>query len=276
MPRLDPAYPPLWRSLSTLQFGPDAAVVLSPVAPWQEHLLALLREGFTSTALDSIAALVQAEPGAIDAFLERLAPVLSPMTAPEPVRLECSSDLPAATVEAIGDGLSDGGFTVARSPDAAGAGTIVVTEHVLDPRETAALMSQDRPHLPITITCGGVQVGPVIIPGHSACATCLALSHRDHEPWWPVVTAQLVGTRAPRVSPTLAGRAGMHAAELLRTSGASELTRSLILRAGEATAAVREHRPHPECCCRSLQGIGTVIAFEPPPPSSATGSRRRA
>ncbi|MER5998836.1 thiamine biosynthesis protein ThiF [Nonomuraea angiospora] len=49
------------------------------------------------------------------------------------------------------------------------------------------------PHLLASAFEGHGTVGPLVIPGKTACLHCLDLTRRDRDPMWPIVTARLGG-----------------------------------------------------------------------------------
>lgn len=56
------------------------------------------------------------------------------------------------------------------------------------------LLRDGVPHLPATVReCTGI-VGPLVLPGRSACLRCLDLHRTDRDPAWPHVAAQLATT----------------------------------------------------------------------------------
>jgi len=61
------------------------------------------------------------------------------------------------------------------------------------PELAAGLLADDVPHL--TAAAGeaiGI-VGPLVIPGRSACLRCLDMARAERDPAWPMVLAQLIG-----------------------------------------------------------------------------------
>ena len=61
------------------------------------------------------------------------------------------------------------------------------------PELAAGLLADEVPHL--TATAGeaiGI-VGPLVIPGRSACLHCLDLARAERDPAWPLVLAQIIG-----------------------------------------------------------------------------------
>ncbi|MFI7707182.1 ThiF family adenylyltransferase [Nonomuraea sp. NPDC049480] len=55
------------------------------------------------------------------------------------------------------------------------------------------LVCLDIPHLLASAFEGHGTVGPLVLPGETACLHCLDLTRRDHDPAWPIVTARLGG-----------------------------------------------------------------------------------
>ncbi|UBU12167.1 ThiF family adenylyltransferase [Nonomuraea gerenzanensis] len=49
------------------------------------------------------------------------------------------------------------------------------------------------PHLLVSAFEGHGTVGPLVLPGDTACLHCLDLTRRDRDPYWPIVTARLGG-----------------------------------------------------------------------------------
>jgi hypothetical protein len=49
------------------------------------------------------------------------------------------------------------------------------------------------PHLLVSAFEGHGSVGPLVLPGETACLQCLDLTRRDQDPAWPIVTARLGG-----------------------------------------------------------------------------------
>ena len=57
-------------------------------------------------------------------------------------------------------------------------------------------------------------LGPLVVPGTSACLRCLDLSRSDRDPAWPLIIAQLASQAAdpPACDAVLAGAVAAHAA----------------------------------------------------------------
>jgi len=192
------------------------------------------------------------------------APELMPESAPVHV-LQCTtSGSPpdeAAPARAIAELLR-----VAGRPVMAGRGVpssalhkpafaVLLAAWSVPPAAFQRYSSDEVPHLPVVFGDESVRVGPLVRPGVGACVRCLHLARRDREPAWPVIAAQLAGTRAPQEGGALAFDAVGRAARVART-WLDE--RRDVLRGGSVSLQVRArsekwtwHRPHAECGCRS-------------------------
>jgi hypothetical protein len=74
-------------------------------------------------------------------------------------------------------------------------------------RDLPATLVRDRvPHLAATASEAIGVVGPLVLPGRSACLRCLDLTRADRDPAWPVILAQLAhgGANPPACDAVLA------------------------------------------------------------------------
>src|SRR5699024_1292350 len=104
-------------------------------------------------------------------------------------------------------------------------------------------------------------VGPLVVPGQTACLACLWEHERERDASWPVLATQLVSRRQP--DPPSRALATMAAALVARTREAidkeSGRTRSVTVSA-DGRHRWRSHRPHAACLCRSPQESATAVA----------------
>ncbi|TDC06864.1 hypothetical protein E1267_15220 [Nonomuraea longispora] len=110
------------------------------------------------------------------------------------------------------------------------------------------------PHLLATAFEGHGILGPLVLPGQSACLHCLDLTRRDHDPAWPIVTARLGGyppgeiacdsTLAALVAAAATGHALAHldGRESVVTNGTVDVTPDWRWRRRSWTI-------HPQCRC---------------------------
>ncbi|WP_291377604.1 hypothetical protein [Demequina sp.] len=133
-----------------------------------------------------------------------------------------------------------------------------------------ALMAGDVPHLYVTTDERGAQVGPVVIPGRSACGVCAGLMRTLADPLWPVLSLQLTAGRPLALcGPDTAAQA------VALVAGALEWWRSS---GGRSTGSapgwldtlwtIDRHRPphatavapHPDCGCGATGPVGDELA----------------
>ncbi|MEV7087174.1 ThiF family adenylyltransferase [Streptomyces sp. NPDC093085] len=118
-------------------------------------------------------------------------------------------------------------------------------------------MASGTPHLYAGVIEATGVVGPLVLPGGTACAGCVARLRADHDPGWPRMMAQWRSGRAAGAAPacdlalatTVAGLAAAHALSFLD----GELPASTGAR-WEAALPLLDWRaeriaPHQECPC---------------------------
>lgn len=282
MLRIDPAHPPLWRTATTLQFGADPVVVVDDPTPWQQRLVRELERGMPDGAVVPFAEALGAPAVAAEQFVGRIRRSLATTSpAPRAVLVQASGDVSAAVLDTVVKALAATGCDVAEAHpfDPPGhamtdAAVVVVAHHLVAPVFAAALMADDRPHLPLVLTGTGAEVGPYVMPGVTACLSCLVARRREADATWPTIAAQLLGRTPGEIDPSVVWEAGIVAGRLLSEIERHPLrtrTRSLTLRAGSLHRSAQRHRPHAECRCRSLGGSATAAApvlLEPTTPTA--------
>jgi hypothetical protein len=115
------------------------------------------------------------------------------------------------------------------------------------------------PHLATAASEAIGVVGPLVLPGSSACLRCLDLARAERDPAWPVILAQLAGqpdTDPPACDTVLATMvaaqaAGQALAFIDRGAGAAAVTNGtleLVLPGWQWRR--RSWQPHPHCGCQ--------------------------
>ncbi len=142
------------------------------------------------------------------------------------------------------------------------------------PRADLAILADGYPaELPGELATGGTVhlavsaseaigvVGPMVIPGRSACLGCLELARRDRDPAWPLILAQVTGRMA---SPAACG-ATLVAAVAAQAAGQALAFIDLARPADAVTNGTlelvlpgwqwrrRSWAPHPRCRCAGAQ-----------------------
>jgi hypothetical protein len=282
MLRLDPAFPPLWRSATTLQFGAQAVVVIDDPSPWQQRLIRELEGGIPDAALDPVAQALGAPPDAGEAFVRRIRRALArPDPQPLQICLQTPDGFPRARAAAVAEALVSAGMDVSEVTWFGAPGelvraqvpVVVLADHIVEPRRTAALMGADVPHVPLVFTGTGAEIGPYVAPGRTPCLACLAAHRRDADPAWPHLAAQLLGLPAPRVGAALTIEASFVTAHLLIDAVRRPRrlrSCSVMLREDSLHRWTRAHLPHAACRCRSLGGTATADVRAFPATTTAT------
>lgn len=137
---------------------------------------------------------------------------------------------------------------------------------------TRELLARDVSHLLIVSDEDGLTVGPMVVPGATACPSCLAHARADREEGWPRVALQLGGAArdgAAHLPPECTSLAGALAAReilaTLRNEGRASTRRAAgqwrIPARGEASWGPTE--PHAACGCGAARDVGdAAVAAE--------------
>lgn len=265
MLRLDPAFPPLWRSPWAVQFGLESVATLTAPTTWQERLIHELGTGLPAAALPLVAASLGAPAGAAEDLLTTISPALERPRPESPTRavIQVADDVASAVVESLQAAMACCGLASERSgwpgdvPSDPTVPVIALAAHLVHPARAAALMASDVTHLPFILAGSRVRVGPLVVPGITACLSCLALTSTDADAGWPLLAAQLCGRPISGVAPSLLVEAAARAVRLLSGEGTTpSTTTELVLSTAPAPRTLR-HRPHERCACRSPAGNAT-------------------
>jgi bacteriocin biosynthesis cyclodehydratase domain-containing protein len=246
--RLDPDIPLVWRTPEQVQLGVERVVaVLDLPTTAHDRMLGALVVGVP----DSAWAMLRAELGVTaddaDAMLDAVRPALVADGREPARRVEVRGDGPLARRLAEAVASTDGRDGDGADPDL----VVLVAPWVVAPADSGAWLRRDVPHLPVVAADGVVTVGPLVVPGATACLHCVALHRRDRDPSWVAVASQLVD-RAP---PTVDDWAALQAVALVRRAvrlpepGAEW---RLDAAAGEVSRTLRQ--PHPDCRCAAPPG----------------------
>lgn len=152
-----------------------------------------------------------------------------------------------------------------------------------EPEETRTLLIEDIPHLLLTRLEGGYEVGPLVIPGYSACAGCVSIEREEKDPFWsadllcaprieePMPTAASRSPRMPRHALEVATLLGLDAlAEIAHQHGRAtrvfpeiswldphESRAGTIVRVfNDGSKSVDYVWPRPECGCGAAGDLG--------------------
>ena len=238
------------------------------------HLVGLGRTGATLAAV-----LVSAGVGTV--LLEDDAPVAATDVSPGPFKL---SDIgltrsvavrrhlmridPGANIHILHDGGAGG-------PSLAYLDLAVVAGHDTVPAQTTArFMAAERPHLLVLVREQDGTVGPLVVPGETACAECVERHRSAHDPQWLEMCTQLATGTGPSLdhrprtellenaalSTTLAGTAASHV--LLFLDGVnqpSSWSSVMTFHPDNGRWSQQDFTTHPDCGCQwQSQSLATI------------------
>ncbi|MDF5755537.1 thiamine biosynthesis protein ThiF [Spongiactinospora sp. TRM90649] len=137
-----------------------------------------------------------------------------------------------------------------RGPDLA----ILAPAEPLDHVMVGDLLDAGTPHLLVSAFEGFGSIGPLVVPGSTACLRCMELTRRDRDPEWPTVSARLGGYPAGEVACDTVTSAWVAAAAAAQALMWIDDTRSNVM---NGTLDVvpewgwrrRSWRIHPKCRC---------------------------
>lgn len=139
--------------------------------------------------------------------------------------------------------------------------------------EADALTGRAVEHLVIRVRDGRGVVGPLVLPGRSACLRCLDLHRTGLDPGWPALTAALADRTGSADPGVLAATAALGSAQALLaldgpTTGGPpppSLDATLELDLDAATVVTRAWAAHPGCPC------GAAVPVTSPPRADRAG-----
>jgi bacteriocin biosynthesis cyclodehydratase domain-containing protein len=143
---------------------------------------------------------------------------------------------------------------------------VVLTDASLpDPTRVGALVRDGVAHLLVRLRDGSGVVGPLVLPGRSACLACLELHRCSRDPEWPAVAAQLVGSPGSADPECVVMTVGLGTAQAVAAvdgPGAGDnppppvVDAALEIDPRSGTIVRRPWRPRADCPCRAAAAPG--------------------
>jgi hypothetical protein len=134
--------------------------------------------------------------------------------------------------------------------------TVIVSETAEADRLVAEdLVRMDQPHLIVRSAGDLVTVGPLVIPGRTACLRCTDLARRDADTAWPALLDQLTRLRLPTSAALSAWAASVTVTQALAFlhGGTPEAASSTLeLSQHDLVTRRRTWAAHPDCGCHWL------------------------
>ncbi len=271
--RLDPRFPLVWRTPSSLQIGVDHALArFDSVSAADEIMLHALRVGAGFEGLRMLAEDATGDAGALTRVLERVRPALdsaraSPFAGADIV---VEGDSPAASAlrrlfaQLVARGSAVGGGGGDTRPDLA----VIVAAWAVRPADAARWLRQDVAHLAVVFSDQEARIGPLVTPGTGPCLHCVERAAISRDAAWPAMASQLLGRRATSEEPLLVASVSAITARLVRGHLARDgrgLRPGAVVHVNAASGVVTEtvRSVHPECACQALPENATEHGSEP-------------
>jgi bacteriocin biosynthesis cyclodehydratase domain-containing protein len=155
--------------------------------------------------------------------------------------------------------------------------SVLVDPDAADARAALQLVAEDRPHLSVVVRETSIVVGPLVVPGRTACLTCLDRHRAARDPAWPRVLAQLTGgqgrgeVRAEEsaLAQLAASLAALQVLHFLDGDlapddlGPATLSATLEISLPDGLITRRPWPVHPSCGCQRLPELGQVGRVSP-------------
>ena len=177
--RLDPRYPVAWRTPTSMQLGfTGHPLVIDDVSPAAERMVAALIAGVSRTGLRMIGRTAGASELEVDDLLHLLGPALTPEQPPRPWAVTVVGS--GTTADTIAGLLGVAGMAVTAARTAAIATrvpadlAVVVGNFAIRSDLSRLWLQRDVPHLAVVLGDDAADVGPLVVPGGSACLLCVA------------------------------------------------------------------------------------------------------
>lgn len=250
--RIDPSIPVVWRDSDTVQIGLDPVYsTLDSLGVVEARGIAELIRG---TSLARLASVLGSD-GAARALIDLCGDVFHrPARANLPRLAVVGSAAGKDHIARTWAGATQSTVIAESSADVSGAEVdlvILVSHFVVSPIDIQPWLGRDINHCAIVFGEASVRVGPLVIPGQSACLRCGELNHVDTDATWSAVAPQVWRRSAAADFPALA----IHAAA--ESLGMYPMGGGYSVRIDGLTfgRAVSPHAFHPECGCQSLTAI---------------------
>lgn len=151
---------------------------------------------------------------------------------------------------------------------------VIVTATSAGARTTLEIIAENLlPHLVVQAEQDGVEVGPLVVPGTTACVGCADLQRADWDPYWLALLAQVDRplARAAECGAAAMSAVTAHAAAIeavTQVLGHLDRTRPVegteVVLVGPGPGEIERHgvEPHTRCSCQVLRVLAPAATME--------------
>lgn len=165
-----------------------------------------------------------------------------------------AEDLGRGRGPAAGSRLREVSATASSAPTPRPDVVVLAPAAGLDDRDAQSVQSSAVPYLLAEVRDTVGVVGPLVLPGRSACLRCLDLARTDRDPDWPALAVQLADRPSAACDAVLAASVSAQAAlqvlSLLDGLLPAAVDGSLEFALPDWRWRRRSWSPHPDCDCR--------------------------
>ena len=250
--RINPSIPVVWRDSETVQLGLDPEY--ARVGPLNLSGARGVTELVRGTSLARLASIVGGEHAA-RSLIDSCGDVFHRTPRVTLPRLAVVGVAPATdTIARTWVGSTRSTVVAGSSTDITAVDVdfvLLVSHFVVSPIDVQPWLGRDITHCAIVFGESSVRVGPVVIPGESACIRCVELAHIDGDPSWSAVAPQMWRRTAAADSVDLAIHAAAESLSMFPMGGGY----SVRVDGVTFNRAVSPHALHPNCGCRAIPGV---------------------
>ena len=250
--RIDPSIPVVWRDSETVQVGLDPEYArLGPLNLSDARGVAELVRG---TSLARLSSIVGGEHTA-RSLIDSCGDVFHRTPRATLPRLAVVGVAPATdTIARTWVGSTRSTVVAASSADITAVDVdfvLLISHFVVSPIDVQPWLGRDIAHCAIVFGESSVRVGPVVIPGETACIRCVELAHIDGDPSWSAVAPQMWRRTAAADSIDLAIHAAAESLSMYPMGGGYSVRVDGVTFSRE----VSPHDLHPNCGCRAIPDV---------------------
>jgi hypothetical protein len=246
--QLNPRFPVVWQTPSTLQIGVSPArVILENIPDAALPLIDALVKGISNSGAAMLATRAGLHGDYLDSLMVRLTPVMAADETSPPTAIHVGGALRhqayfTQVLANLGHPISP----VEPDTDDLEGEIVLLANFVLSPSLYQRWLRQDRVHTAVIFSDQSITVGPRVIPGQTACLHCLFEWAQAAQPASAALASQLWGRISATDTAQLASLAAWGLRELLINPSPGAII-TIDALSGSTTHSLAA--PSPECSC---------------------------